>query len=754
MGRHGKGSGVAGLSVPGRRLKADMPGRMRRSTAALVLALATALAAAGPAAGQAPPSKERPALLQADEVVYDEQQGIVTARGNVEVSQDERILLADSLSYNLQTDVITAQGEVALLEPDGKVFFADYVQLTGDLREGAIRAIRVLLTDRSRLAAASGERTGGNRTEFRRGVFSPCELCKEDPTRPPLWQIKAVEVIHDEEAQVIQYRDAWLEMFGLPVLYTPFFQHPDPTVDRQSGFLAPSFRVAEETLGFSTQIPYFWAISDSDDATFAPIFSTERNPVFAGQYRRRFARGSIELNGSGTVQDREVTGNRIENDVVRGHVDSFGRFDIDDTWRWGFDVNRASDDTYLRLYDFPKATERTLTSRVFTEGFRGRNYMAVNAYSFQGLRRDDNAQQPIVLPEIDYSFQSEPGFASGTYFVDANSLILTRLEGRDSRRLSLAAGWTLPYVTPGGLVTSLTASARGDAYWVNDVDPDSDAVDPDPDQAINDELTGRIFPQLSLRASYPLAGELARWRQVLEPEAQVVLAPESGNPDEIPNEDSIDFEFDDTNLFRPNRFTGLDRVDTGQRLDYGLTYSLYGADGGFANAFIGQSYRLSGGGEFARGSGVRDGLSDIVGRLDLRPWSGVRAVYRFRLDDEDLGSERQELDLRLGPRAFNVSLDYSFFNGTEDRFGDREELVAGVRTQLSQYWSLRARQRRDLQTGQALTTEVGLTYQDECFLISLTAARDEFRDREIEPEDSVFVRLIFKHLGELEKIGF
>lgn len=717
--------------------------------ASLVLALVGAFSSLR--AQEPPDPRKQPALLQADEVTYDEQLRIVTARGDVEVAQDERILLADSLSYNLKTDIITAQGNVSLLEPDGEVIFAEYVQLTGDLREGAVKAIRMLLTDRSRLAAAGATRTGGNRTELRRAVFSPCELCKEDPSRAPLWQLKAVEVIHDQEAKVIQYRDAWMEVFGLPVIYTPFFQHPDPTVQRQSGLLTPSAGVSD-LLGFNTQIPYFWAISDSQDATIAPIFTTKRNPVFVGEYRQRFANGSMELKGSATIGDRPVSRRRTDKDEVRGHIDGRGRFNINDTWRWGFDVWRTSDPTYLNLYDF--RFDRTLTSRAFAEGFRGRNYAAVNAYTFQGLRGDINSQQPIILPEIDLNYQSEPGTAGGKYFLDANSLILTRLEGRDSRRLSVNAGWTLPHISSTGLVTSLTASLRGDAYWVNGFDPRNPGlVDPPAANSLDDELTGRVYPRLSLRSSYPLVNHAGSTRHVVEPIAQVVVGANSGNPDEIPNEDSQGFEFDDTNLFEPNRFPGFDLVDTGQRVDYGLNYSLYNNSGRLANAFLGQSYRISGGDEFGNSSGVQEGISDIVGRLYVTPKDYFTGVYRFRLDDDSLDPKLHELNVNAGTNAFNASVGYSFLQGTGSGFGG-EELVLGAQTRVTEHWSASFFHRRNLRLGDPLESSIRLTYQDECFLMEIIGAREHFANRDIRPDDSIFLRFVFKHLGELERFGF
>ena len=112
-------------------------------------------------------------LISADQVIYDESLGVVTASGNVEIAQDGRVLLADTVTYNLRAKVVSASGNITLLDPSGDVLFADYVELTDDLREGFIRDIRVLMEDRTRLAAASGQRRGGNRTEFSKAIFSP-----------------------------------------------------------------------------------------------------------------------------------------------------------------------------------------------------------------------------------------------------------------------------------------------------------------------------------------------------------------------------------------------------------------------------------------------------------------------------------------------------------------------------------------------------------------------------------------------------
>jgi LPS-assembly protein len=109
----------------------------------------------------------------------------------------------------------------------------------------------------------------------------------------------------------------------------------------------------------------------------------------------------------------------------------------------------------------------------------------------------------------------------------------------------------------------------------------------------------------------------------VEPVVQVVAAPDWANNDDIPNEDSLSFEFDDSNLLSLNRFPGVDRVDPGSRVDYGLKWGISSSSIGEASAFFGQSFRLENDDAFAEGSGLEDNLSDVVGRIRLVPQEDI-----------------------------------------------------------------------------------------------------------------------------------
>ncbi len=740
------------------------------------------LVLAAAALAQQKGAPELPFLLKADEITFDRTLGVVVAKGNVEISHGERVLLADTVSYNQKTDTVTASGNVSLLEPTGEVIFAEYAEFTNELKDGVIKSIRMLLADGSRLAAVGGKRSGGLITEMRKAVYSPCELCKEDPTRAPLWQIKAVRVIHDKTTKDVKYRDATLEFFGVPVAYLPFFSHPDPTVKRRTGFLAPVYGGSSD-LGIVLEVPFYVNIAPDKDATLTPIYTSEEGPVIAAEYRQRLVDGQFRFSGSFTKADRKDRTGAVAEEKVRGHIRGKGRFDVDDVWRTGFDVERSTDDTYLRRYGFG-GPQQTLTTRGFVEGFRGRNYTRLSALTFQGLREiEDRDEAPLgevdfVAPFAEYSYVGRPDRWGGRFSLDASILSLYRDEGTvtrdeapltepsvktggtDSRRISLKAGWRLPYTSRFGEVYTLSATLQTDLYSVDDlvvsVDPPVIPNDP-PLVTTHSGVTGRVFPQLMVDWRFPLVRQNRKFTEIIEPVAAVIVSPEGANPTKIPNEDSQDLKLDDTNLFSPSRFTGVDRVESGQRVIYGLKWGLYGAGGSATTAFLGHSYRLREEREFAGGPGLEDNLSDIVGGLRVAPSSLLDFLYRFRFDADDLRANRSEVSLAAGPPTLRLTLDYLFVNqeqgtGTEE-FGDREELSGRLEVGLGRYWRASANVRQDLKGVGLLSAGVGFTYEDECFIFNVALERSRTRDRDLEPTNTVFFKIDLKTLGNVGSAG-
>ncbi|MFQ5533877.1 MAG: LPS-assembly protein LptD [Sphingomonadales bacterium] len=711
-----------------------------------------ALTLANPGVSSAQETAADPMIINADEMIHDQDSGMFTASGHVEIQYRGRTVHAGKVVYDPDDRKLVATSNVRVIDPSGHTMFADHLQLSSDLRDGFIQNVLLLFSDGSRLAAVKADRSGGQRNVLRHAVYSPCELCQENPDKAPLWQIRAETITHNEDEKTIVYKNAVLEFFGIPVGYLPYLSHPDPTVKRKSGFLVPKIG-SSSFLGVKLELPYFFNIAPNRDFTLTPLITTRESLSLGGEYRERTKRGRYTLAGSLTRVDERTDANLKTGDrIFRGHVFGDGRFQIGDKTNWGFDAAWTSDDTYLRRYGI--ADKETLTSRLFIEHFDGRSFASASAYGFQGLRLEDDAgQTPFVLPWLEFHYGSEPGWRGSRYDIDGSLLVMTRPDGADVQRLSFGASWQLPMISRLGTVTRFIARVRGDLYRTHGGSQPRVFLSPfvpgDTGGSGGTEVTGRVAPQVAIDWRMPFVRRGARLSQIIEPVVLVVAGPDTGNPADIPNEDSQSFQFDDTNLFSLDRFTGIDRFDAGSRVSYGLRYSLTGRNGRSAEMLVGQSYRFNRNSVLPRGAGLDRRLSDYVGRLQVNWSNSITYFHRVRLDKDSFAIRLNEADLLLGPKA--VKVDIAFLetdNGSVDPFNpDRREIKLGTRFQFTGNWSANGRFVRSLLDDRSVVAEGGLHYQDECIEFGATVRHNFTTDRDLTPSTSVLIRLVLKHLG-------
>ncbi len=211
------------------------------NTSLLITAIVMGTAVASFPSKDKSKKNETPSFLQSDTINYDETTQIVTALGHVQIAQNNQLLYADEVSYNQLSDEVTAIGHVWLRDKEGNFLFTPKVTLKNKMADGFIDQIKVLMADDSRLAGNKGKRYNARKTILWQGVYSPCTVCKAKPEQFPTWQLKSDKVIHDQDKEVVEYHHAWLEMWGWPVFYMPYFSHPDPAVKRKSGFLMPIY---------------------------------------------------------------------------------------------------------------------------------------------------------------------------------------------------------------------------------------------------------------------------------------------------------------------------------------------------------------------------------------------------------------------------------------------------------------------------------------------------------------------------------
>ncbi len=384
---------------------------------------------------QAPSGQKGRLLVEAREIVYDNDNSRVEARGDVQLYYQGRTLEADRVVYDQKTKRVFAEGNARLTEPNKQVTYSDRFELTDDFKDGFIDSLRVTTADNQRFTARRAERSDGETTVFEQGIYTACEPCKKNPEKPPLWQVKAARIIAKNSEQTIYYEDATLEFFGQPVAWIPFFSAPDPSVRRKSGVLSPRF-VNKTSLGYGVSIPVYWAIAPNYDLLFTPTYLTRQGFLAAAEFRHRLETGSYNIRASGIFQqDRNAfltspfgAGDR----TFRGSLESAGRFFINDKWKVGWDVSLSTDKYYFQNYNIrsdslTNSFFKESISQVYLTGQTSRSFFDLRGYYFRGLSQFDwQKQLPIAAPVLDYNKRFNIDGIGGEFAFNGNLTAITR----------------------------------------------------------------------------------------------------------------------------------------------------------------------------------------------------------------------------------------------------------------------------------------------------------------------------------------
>ncbi|MBS0559708.1 MAG: LPS-assembly protein LptD [Proteobacteria bacterium] len=735
--------------------------RSLRLAARLGVLLACLLAAASPAAaqlaqvagagaGKAQGDRNAPVSFTADNVTYDRENALVTASGHVEAWQNDQVLYADKVTFDRNTGILAASGNVVLLQPDGQVMFADYAELTQDMKDGVLRGMSAILTQNARLVANGARRTGGLINELSKVVYSTCNLCASDPTRPPLWQIRALNGVQDLEHKKIEYTDAVLQFYGVPVGYFPYFWTADPSVKRLSGLLIPSLGNSSRIGVFYAQ-PYYWVLDDQSDATITPMITSRAGPQLDMEYRRRFNGGTLDLNVSAGQLDGSA----------QGTIFAKGRFNYNDTWRWGFDLNRASSINYVNDFHLASiygGTATVLTSQLYAEGFGEGAYSRLDTRFYQGVTSNVVASQlPVVLPRYEYSYFGRTDPLGGRLSFDTGAFNVYRADGTNTRRATMNVNWDRPFMGMVGDEWKFTAHLYSAAYDANffNQQPNFGTV---PD--IND---ARALPQVALQVKWPWMRNSGSWgTQLIEPIIQVVAAPIVGNSqfNLYPNEDSLDLEFTDTNLFSLNRFPGIDRLEGGSRLSAALHGAWY-LEGTTFDGLVGQSYQPAKDNNFSPQSGLRDQVSDVVARASLSPTPWLDLTYRTRLDKTNLATRFADATASVGPSEFRVNggyiyttdNPYSFYSqpppppASTGFYIPRNEIALGADSRIGPY-HFAANMRRDLSTNKMVSVAAQGSWENECVIFSILYYRQYTQVGTYSGSSAVLFQITLKTIGQ------
>ena len=684
-------------------------------------------------------NKNAPIDFEADHMNYNVKTNILTASGNVVLQQNQIHMKTDEILYNKDTDTVSVPKPVHITFPDGTESVVHQMTLYPQKSEAEAEMLTGEFTDGSHLAAEKITTTqNGNVIVMQNASYTPCDICEGNA---PLWQIEAKQVTQDFTDHTLSYKHMLLDVKDIPVLYFPYFQMPDMTVKRKTGFLPPSFRHGHE-MGFSIETPFFINLADNQNLLLTPVWSAKHIPLGIIDYEARFTKGMVALQLSGT-QDNDHAN--------EGHVKANFEYDMTPNIRLTGQYFRTISDTYFRRYDIPNINDSDsfLTSHLTGEYFGTRFYTKAKMWHFQSLMSDVRSTSiPLVIPTVDMNYTSLPLFGTNIRaFTNINGAMYNTREHFKSNRISVTQGFNQSYTTSFGLFMHNSISARLDGYALDT--GDEGLISKRPNDSYN---KGRFYPVASTKISYPLVAHTANSTQILEPITMLVLSPNTKNSQDIPNIDSTVFDFDDTNLFSENRFVGYDRVETGTRVNYGLRWTAYhnGAQNKTFSLLFGQSYRLHESEELQDVMGYKNHFSDYVGNIQMT-YEYLQLHYRFRLNRENFSKRKNDVGFSLGSNPFRIYTNYLFqkaYTLDNKKYNEENEIQFGFDSQLTKNWKTTTYYRYNLKKGGG-PIEYGaqLRYDNECTAVVFSLDKSFARDRNYKGSTSFMIKLFLKTLG-------
>ncbi|GAB5446557.1 LPS-assembly protein LptD [Gymnodinialimonas sp.] len=665
--------------------------------AAVVLAALVCLTSPGAAQTTAP------ATLIADNIRFNGA-NTVTARGAVEVFFQGSRLRAESITYDGSTDNLRVQGPLTLVDETGNaVFVADFAELSADLQNGVLQSARLVLDRQLQIAATEIVHTEGRYTQLYQAVASSCEVCFDHPT--PLWEIRARRIIHDAEEQQLYFDNAQFRVLGVPVFFLPRMRMPDPTLERATGFLAPSLSVDDLT-GTQLLVPYFIELGDHADITVTPWVGVGTQTVEL-RYRQAFRNGELEAEGAVSWDD-------LTDDSTRAYLFANASFDLQREFTLDLQVQGVSDRGYLTTYGFDDPD--ILESYARISRVRRDEYIEASGTLYESLRDGvDNDTLPTRVAHAEITRRITPDLIGGTLTASLEGTGFYRFSstpgdaGRDVFRVTGELDWRRSQ-TFGGLLASFEGALHGGVYNTQQ------------DPAFGSTVY-RLTPYSSVELRYPLQATSPNGvSHVIEPIAQLVWSNTFG--DAAPNEDSFIVEFDEANLFSLDRLPGSDRRETGARANIGLSYSRIAPGGWTVGVAAGVVLRREDEGQFTDGSGLNGLQSDFLMATHVS-FSDQLTLVNRSLFDSALNFTSSELSLAWSGERHEIISTYTFLEADlgELRADPLAELAFDGEYLLNSNWDAGLNFRYDFIDNQATRAGLTLGFTNECLDMEFSVSR-------------------------------
>ena len=668
-----------------------------------------------------------------DSLEVDENKNLMIAKGNVIIKSEKETIKADSVKYDKSLDKATASGNISIISNDGTIIETSEIILTNEFKDILALTLFTKFKDNSKLKASRLSKIS-DRSVFFNGEYTPCD-CDFKNGEKPVWQLNSSEVTHDKLEKMIYFKNVVLKIMDYPLFYIPYLSTPDPSVKRKNGFLVPSIGYSNRN-GLETTIPYYFTTEDESwDSTFTNHFKGKNGYINQLNVRKKYPSGFLETN---LFQGQVDTNNEDEDQVFSGNLYFDGK--LESNWNINASGKYSDQDTFMRRYNFDGST--SYKNFIKKNKISNNSFSEIEWYKYTNLEVDSKNNQPNLQPSIKHKgFFNDKNINSE---ISLNAHEIKDDEGYDIQRWS-GSGILEHKVNNKFIDLMLSAETGLDLYAIKNR-PSTDTN--------NNKYLDRLSLGVSVLSKKDFIFNIGQHDLLMTPKVQIVSMHSTNRKNDVPNRDSSDFRIDHANLFLINQYQGRDNIQTNQRLNFGIDNDL-DTDIGSFSLFFGQSQKIGGTNQNIIDT-TSDRQSDFITEIQWMSSKKFNLSYNALLDHHNLETNYTSIELSGEYSNFSYNLIHRSVNKNliSDN-SDREEIQFSIGKKIDN-WKISYTNKYDLNNNDSelIEEEILLDYVGEymfqdCLSLKLSYKnKDGAPDRDILPENSIFLTLSLKNLGD------
>ena len=574
------------------------------------------------------------------------------------------------------------------------------------------------------------------KSTFNKSIFTICDYRENDKCPP--WTIQASKMLHDNIKKTIYYNNALIKVYDIPIFYIPKLSHPDPTVDRRSGFLPPTL-TNSKNLGTGVSLPYFFDIGRDKNFTLTSKIFVDENPLILGEYHQAFMNSNF-LTDFGFTQGYKKTSSTKKSGEKSHFFSKFVKnFTGDDGSKNSLSlaIQDVSNDKYLKLYkinsNLVDYNKDTLENHINFTHERDDLFFGLNASIFETLKESYEDKYEYILPEItiDKNLLNNDRFGNldlqtniSTHLYDTNKLKNFIVNDFDWRSKDI--------FLENGLNTKILGNLRNINYEVKNVDE------------YKEDTTSELFGALGLLSKISLQKKQSNSEHLLTPKFLLRFAPGS-----MRNETSGS-RLTPSSAFNLNRLSNINNFETGISGTLGFDYkgSTKGREFDFS---IAQVIKDDENNKMPDKSSLNEKVSDLVGSTNLKLSKNFSLNYNFALDQnyQDLNFNELGADMNFGP----INFDFNYLQ-EKKHIGNQDYFTTKINLQNKDQGTFSFETKRNLITDSSEFYNLSYEYINDCLRAGLVYRREFYNDSELEPENSLMFKITLTPFGSINSPTF